>query len=470
MQDPTFCSYPVQVRRERRLSTRVRTPHPHIRLRPLDFPWPFSRRRWAVMGILLAGVAAACIGVGVLVANLTGGGGRLPGVPIVTAEGSEQATDTEENESAGGLIPPDGEDAGTEAPTAEQEVTLGESAGDRDGASEPPADSETHQPVGTEDEGTVAEPSATETPDGEETVTEETSDAGDGESLLTDTSEPSETSIGEGETTGGELETAEPSDSGIPEGLIPILSQDVSEVERGVGYIVSGVGALPPSLPVGRLWEDGTPAVLLVNTHPYEGFSDGSSLYDPASGGLAVTETPFATDGMVAFGSALTRALRGMGFTVIHLRVAVSADDSAAEIYDRTETMIRYYCRLYPDIGLVLDLRRSAELLSTGEILRTAGCYNGEDCAQIRISVNGGKEQEALAWDLKAAVALREALWGEDPSISRPVRVKSGKGLIPELTGVRVLTLEVGSAGNTYAEAERLVSPLAAAVGRMLEG
>jgi hypothetical protein len=48
------------------------------------------------------------------------------------------------------------------------------------------------------------------------------------------------------------------------------------------------------------------------------------------------------------------------------------------------------------------------------------------------------------------------------------VRIKSGVGIAGDFTDVRVLTLELGSAGNTYAEAARLTAPLAAVLCGML--
>ncbi len=291
------------------------------------------------------------------------------------------------------------------------------------------------------------------------------------ETVTTPANDPPTDTIPRPETT--EASTAEEeTDVPVPEGCYPFVSVDMSDADHGAGYVISDMDALPQHLPDGRLWNtEGAPTVLMVNTHPYEGYSGGEAWYDPAEGGLALTDTPNATDGMVALGAALARTLRGMGVTVIHLRIAVSAEDTAADIYDRTETMIRYYCRLYPDVGLVVNLRRSAELTEDGSILRTAGSYGGEVCAQVRISVNGGRGKHALGRDLAVALALREGLWGIDPTVSRPVWVKEGSGLISDRTDVCVLTLEAGSAGNTYAEAKRLVDPLALILGDLiLEG
>jgi hypothetical protein len=429
------------------------------------------------MAIFLVGLAVACVGVGVLMAQLPGENGDPSALLPGTAPEEERGTEPlSAGESAEESFPPPQGNTEEETTALAVDTGIGEDTSDSRAPGEPSestegstSDAPSEDTVG-DTVGDAAETSGRDTegdvsedavqPPAE--VTTSPAPAGTREPEVTAESEPQETAE-------REPGTQEPDAPTAPEGWIPILSRDMSETDRGAGYIVGTVEGLPSGLPGGGLWKDGTPAVLLVNTHPYEGFSDGSSLYDPESGALAVTETPYDPDGMVAFGSTLTRELRGMGITVIHLRVPVSAGGSAGVIYDRTESMIRYYCRLYPDIGLVIDLRRSAELTDTGEILRTAGCLNGADCGQIRISVNGGKMQAALGWDLKTALALRWALWEIEPTVSRPIRVKSGKGLIPDLTGVRVLTLEAGSAGNTYAEAERLISPLAAAIGRILE-
>lgn len=263
----------------------------------------------------------------------------------------------------------------------------------------------------------------------------------------------------------------------VPEGCYPVITVDMSREDLGVGYIDCDPGVSAGSLPdaggsAGPLWStDGPPTVLIVNTHPFEGYGDGSAWYDPTAGGLAQTDTPSAAEGTVALGAALARSLRGMGVTVIHLRIAVSSEDSAADIYDRTETVIRSYCRLYPDIGLILDLRRSAELTADGGILRTEGSLGGQPCAQLRISVSGGRDPSAVSGDLAVALALRSGLWDMASTACRPVRVKAGAGLAGDLDGVRILTLDAGSAGNTYAEAARLTAPVAAVLsGLILDG
>ena len=243
----------------------------------------------------------------------------------------------------------------------------------------------------------------------------------------------------------------------------------MSETALGAGFVDRNGYSLPKSLPSGSLFKTDTPTVLIVNTRPYEGYGGGADWYDPATGGLALTDTPNHPHGVVALGTALAQALRERGITVIHLRIAVSPDETAAAIRSRTEEAIRYYCRLYPAIGLVLDLRRSSELTADGSILTTHGTYNGDPCAQLRISVSSGRNGEAPGYDLAAALALRRSLWEEEPTITRPVRLTGGVGIVGDLTDLRVLTLEAGSAGNTYAEARMLAEPLGRAITALLK-
>lgn len=249
----------------------------------------------------------------------------------------------------------------------------------------------------------------------------------------------------------------------VPQGCIPVDSRDLSEGQRGVGWIYSEGVPLPVALPTFPRGEEATPAILVVHTHPYEGYHDGSPWLDPSRGGLAQTDSLWSSRGVVALGVDLTRALRDRGLTVIHLRLSAVPEESASSLYERTEAMIGQYCRLYPDIGLVLDLRRSAEL-TEGGLLRTLGELEGSPCAQLRVTVHGGRTPQAMGEDLAVALALREALWAVHPSICRPVRMGSHAGPTTASEEVRMLTLELGSAGNTYAEAERLVTILAGAL------
>ncbi len=446
---------PAEVHTENSLSTNVKRPKLYVYIDRL-FPTipPVTRRR-----ALAAGFVAVAVAGTVLLWRWSGWGRGMPsgseggvhGGLFVPSQTAGEETDPPPPDSAEGepteSTPPDGSDE-TE-PFFETAVSTHPAESEGTLPSEPPAEGESEawsQSPSDSSSEDIGKPPA-EPPSEPETASRETS------AVTEPVTEPA----------------PEPETPPVPDGCFPIIPTDVSEALRGAGYIHNEGVTLPTALPADPAWRAEHPAVLIVNTHPYEGYHDGSSWFDPTQGGFAQTESPNAPDGVVALGVALTRALRDSGVTVIHLRVPTASGESSAELYDRTESMILYYCRLYPDIGLVLDLRRSAEMTEEGGILRTAGRADGQPCAQLRITVNGGRDTEALRHDLVAALALRESLWGESPTVSRPVRVKDGSGLVPDLSDLRVLTLEMGAAGNTYAEAEGLVSPLSRALSEILQ-
>ena len=406
-------------------STHVRRPKLRLRLEDLFPPLsPPTRRRWlTVTAVILVGIGAAGLFLWLRSANPpTGGGDQPTGIPAQTTE-NESRTDGEDT-----TLPLTDE--------SEREVT------------------DTTEPEDETSEDTTAED--TSVPD--ETV-------GD---PPTDTSTPTDSSPAE-DTSSPTDTTPEDTVPTVPEGCLGYASLDMSESALGMGYIQTGGISLPSSLPVSSPWSSASPTVLIVNTQPYESYGGGDPWFDPASGGLALTESPNDPSGVVALGTELARSLRSHGVTVIHLRLSMTEGESTASIYARTEEAIRYYRRLYPDIGLVVDLRRSAELTAEGDILATKGDYNGDPCAQVRITVSGGRDEEALRYDVAVALAIRGELWDQSPTLSRPVRIKNGTGLVGELSDLRVLTLEMGSAGNTYGQARTTIEPLGTAISEIIK-
>lgn len=65
----------------------------------------------------------------------------------------------------------------------------------------------------------------------------------------------------------------------------------------------------------------------------------------------------------------------------------LTPDSSVRESYTRTQALARYYCRLYGNITLVLDVRRSAETVGN-ERLATYGTVRGQSAAQARFIVD----------------------------------------------------------------------------------
>lgn len=307
---------------------------------------------------------------------------------------------------------------------------------------------------------TSAAPTDTHEATGDEpdTVEPNTAPVTDGAGAPSDTVAP-DTSSEEGERESG-AESEPETTPALPAGSVPIVALDVSESDRGVGYVRrEDGGRVEGCLPA---W-DAPPRVLIVSTHPYEGYGDGGAYYLPDGEGWAISEH----EGAVALGAQLATALRDRGVMVIH--ATQDGGESYLDSYEAAEAQIAYWQALYTDVDLVIDVGRSAELTPDGGILRTAGVWAGEPCAQIGVSVDADRPAMQASCSLGLAQAIRAYLWEVSDTLSRPVTLSSGEGLSASVDSA-VINVELGAAGNTYAEAQALIEPLADAIGAVITG
>lgn len=239
-----------------------------------------------------------------------------------------------------------------------------------------------------------------------------------------------------------------------------VICRDMSEHEQGYAYLWNE-SDLVPSLASGT-WTPSAdpPTVLLVCSHPYETYAD-----DPQTTVSDIAAT-------------LAEELRARGVRVIFVGNVLSgltAESSVRECYTRTQALVRYYCRLYGDISLVLDLRRSAETVEEAR-LAPIGDVDGVRVAQVRVVVDGlriGTDASSSS-DIAAAIALRKALFALSPTLSRPVYLRASQGLISAASdgypSPCLLTLELGGSGNRCAEATAAVPFVAGALAAVLGG
>ncbi len=292
----------------------------------------------------------------------------------------------------------------------------------------------------------------------QETDREATSGAG------TETA-PTETDARTEEPTG----TPEPATAQYPEDVPGTVYRDMSESERGAYHLWDDTDGSAVS-PTGEWTYAGVepPTVLIVCSHPFESYRGGDA---------AGTVSDLAAD--------LTEDMRARGMRVIFVGSALSGltpDSSVRESYTRTQALARYYCRLYGNITLVLDVRRSAETVGDAR-LATCGTAGGRSVAQARLLVDALRcdaQPDGTATDRALAVAVRQVLFAVSPTLSRPVYLRASQGLIPaglcnaeSVDGYPapcLLTLELGASGNTYAEAECLIPYVSAALVAVLSG
>lgn len=209
------------------------------------------------------------------------------------------------------------------------------------------------------------------------------------------------------------------------------------------------------------------PTILIIHTHGTEAYTPTP---DAQYEGHAAYRTTDDRYNVISMGDELTRLLEEAGLCVIHDRTAHDKNDYL-DAYDNARAAVQAYLKKYPSIKMVLDLHRDAAEYADGSQWATSATVNGEASAQLMFVVGTD------AWGLK------HPKWETNLSIAQKLNVlmeKSASGICRsiDLRGQRfnhdlamgALIVEVGSAGNTHAEAMNAIPVLAEAVISLAHG
>ena len=118
---------------------------------------------------------------------------------------------------------------------------------------------------------------------------------------------------------------------------------------------------------------------------------------------------------------------------------------------------------------LVIDVHRDSILTSKDQLVRPVTVVNGEAVAQVMCVVGSDAAGGSYGhWrdNLSLAVGLRNALNADYGNFCRPVYVK--KSTYNQQYAPASLLLEIGSSGNTLAEARRAAALVADRIADML--
>ena len=208
----------------------------------------------------------------------------------------------------------------------------------------------------------------------------------------------------------------------------------------------------------------GQPQILIIHTHSSEAYTmDDFDVYTPSDN----TRTQDTQYNVVRVGDVLTDALRNQGLEVIHDR-AIYDYPSYTGSYTRAGEAINQYLTKYPSIALVIDLHRDA--IGSGDVVyKTVAEDEDLPCAQTMFVVGtnaGGLEHPNWEQNLKLALYLQAAVHLQHPTLQRPVKLVKERYNQQLTTGS--LILEVGSNGNTLAEALLAIEFFAEAAGPAL--
>ena len=206
------------------------------------------------------------------------------------------------------------------------------------------------------------------------------------------------------------------------------------------------------------------PQVLIVHTHSSEAYTpDGAAQYTASD----PYRTQDAAYSVIRVGDALAEALEAHGLGVLHDR-GVYDYPSYTGSYSRSGAAVEQALREHPTIRVVIDLHRDA--LGSGDVVyKTRAVIGAQQCAQVMLlagSDAGGLPHPDWRENLKLAMYLQNAVTARYPSLARPVELVSAR--YNQQLSPGMLILEVGSNGNTLAEALTAVTLFGDAAGTAL--
>lgn len=199
------------------------------------------------------------------------------------------------------------------------------------------------------------------------------------------------------------------------------------------------------------------PLVLILHTHGTEAYAARDAVSYASDYGFRSGDT---AENVVSVGAAMAEELNKCGVPTLHCTI-MHDKESYLNSYKHAAETINYYLKKYPSIICVLDVHRDALQNTKGDILRPVTTVNTdggatEAAAQI-MSVVGTDYRGAIhpQWrrNLVLAVKLQDTLDLNYENLARPINLR-GAAFNQQYAPLSLL-LEIGSTGNTLAEAVR---------------
>lgn len=208
------------------------------------------------------------------------------------------------------------------------------------------------------------------------------------------------------------------------------------------------------------------PQVLIVHTH-------ASEAYTPEAGWEYTQTEKYRTldpeYNVIRVGEAIAEELRSLGIAVIH-DTTVNDAPQYQGAYERSYDCIAAQLAAHPSIQIVLDIHRDAAEDDEGNALPRQTVVNNEDCAQLMLVVGtdeGGLEHPNWRENLSFALKLQALLNRSAPTLCRDLSLRTER-FNQHFTPCSLL-IEVGSAGNTLAQALPSAKYLARALAQLME-
>lgn len=209
------------------------------------------------------------------------------------------------------------------------------------------------------------------------------------------------------------------------------------------------------------------PTVLIVHTHASESYTPTAEQSYAESSPYRTLDTGY---NMVALGDRLAELLEQAGICVLHDR-RIHDYPSYNSAYNNSRAAVEEYLRQYPSIQVVLDLHRDAVLLADGSQYAPTVEIDGTQVARLMLVVGtdaSGLEHPDWRENLAAALKLQILLEQAAPGITRPTVLRAQRFNHDLSDGAMIV--EIGTAGNTFAQAAAAVPILAQALIGLMNG
>ena len=207
------------------------------------------------------------------------------------------------------------------------------------------------------------------------------------------------------------------------------------------------------------------PTVLIVHSHGTESYEKKENYTE--SSAYRTRNTKY---NVVSVGAKLKKELEKGGIQVIHDKT-MHDSPSYANAYPNCRESVEKYLKKYPSIRLVLDIHRDSVEGSDGKEMKFSLNVGGKSVAKLMLVV--GTDAAGLShpeWpdNMALAVKLHAQLEKNTPGICRSISFRSQR--FNQDLSPGALIVEVGSAGNTRAEALLGVELLAEGILDLAEG
>jgi stage II sporulation protein P len=261
-----------------------------------------------------------------------------------------------------------------------------------------------------------------------------------------------------------EPETTEPEVFRQDMAAIPVFGENQKDlVQVNADWPVDTLDLLQQPLTWNLMGE--TPTVLILHSHATESYEKEPQWQETAP--YRSLDTDY---NMVSIGARVAELLEAAGIRVIHDR-SLHDYPSYNDAYANARESITEIMADNPSICLVLDLHRDAAEDAAGNQKVSTALVEGESCANLMLVM--GSDKGSLPYpdwerNLALAVKLQAQLEQTYPGLCKPIKLVTSRYNQDLSTGA--LLVEVGTAGNTHAQALAAAEYLAEGILALAKG